>query len=145
MVSYEFDVITGAEAYTFNTLMEACATEDGALAWCTQVGLIASALSCPSCAGPMRRTATRWRCSKAGCRVERILRANSLFAHSTAPLSKLLKLLFFWASGAHITEAAQHVEVTPKTAGQWYAVAHDICSAEMLRCDMQIGGDGHYT
>ncbi|KAL3656189.1 hypothetical protein V7S43_018976 [Phytophthora oleae] len=34
-------------------------------------------------------------------------------------------------------EAAQHADLTPKAAGQWYAYARDVCTAEMLRRDMQ--------
>ncbi|KAE9298151.1 hypothetical protein PF008_g23569 [Phytophthora fragariae] len=62
---------------------------------------------------------------------------KSFFARTSAPLSKLIKILFFWAHGAHVTEATQHVQLSRKTAGQWYQYARDICSAEMLRCDMK--------
>ncbi|KAK1929781.1 hypothetical protein P3T76_014816 [Phytophthora citrophthora] len=65
------------------------------------------------------------------------MKMNSFFALSKAPLSKLLKILNFWGSGANVTEAVQHVEITPKAAVQWYAYARDVFTTEMLLCDMQ--------
>ncbi|KAE9046405.1 hypothetical protein PR001_g4583 [Phytophthora rubi] len=56
-------------------------------------------------------------------------------------MSKLINIPFFWASGARVTEAAQHVQLSRKTADQWYQYARDICSAEMLRCNMKEGMD----
>ncbi|OWZ04336.1 hypothetical protein PHMEG_00023777 [Phytophthora megakarya] len=70
---------------------------------------------------------------------ERSVRHNSIFAGSRLPLSKLLKILYFWASGTHMTEAAEHAGLGLKAGGQWYAYARDICTAEMLRCDMKVG------
>ncbi|OWZ06999.1 hypothetical protein PHMEG_00020667 [Phytophthora megakarya] len=91
----------------------------------------------------MHRKEARWRCNRSSCRSERSARHNSIFAGSRLPLSKLRKILYFWASGTHVTEAAEHAGLGLKAGGQWYAYARDICTAEMLRRDKKIGGEGH--
>ncbi|OWZ15070.1 LOW QUALITY PROTEIN: hypothetical protein PHMEG_00011355 [Phytophthora megakarya] len=139
----EYDLSVDSVHFTFNTVMLACATEEGALKWCMRDGLIAESMACPKCLSEMRRQGKRWRCNRSGCRLQRSAHAKSFFARSKAPLSKLVKVLYFWASRTHVGEAAQHVELTPTAAGQWYMYARDICSAEMNLCDMRVGGEGH--
>ncbi|KAE8979871.1 hypothetical protein PF005_g24046 [Phytophthora fragariae] len=116
MAPVEYDVVVDADTYSFAAAMLACSSEEGAIAWVMK---------------------HHWRCNRATCRTERTIRTQSFFARTSAPLSKLIKILFFWAHGAHVTEATQHVQLSRKTAGQWYQYARDICSAEMLRCDMK--------
>eukprot|EP00644_Phytophthora_capsici_P008106 jgi/Phyca11/20215/fgenesh1_pg.PHYCAscaffold_60_\ len=125
--------------------MAACVTEEGAVQWAREVGLLAADPLCPSCGGAMTLYAfqarKRWRCSR--CRLERSDRAGFFFAKSTAPISKLIKLLLFWAFQHPVTTAAQQAEVSPTTAGQWYVYAQDMCTAEMKRTNLKIGGPGH--
>lgn len=137
-MSYEYDVVTDAEQYTFDKVMSACTTEQGAVAWCMQTGLLAKSALCPKCGADMCLSGVRWRCNRSDCRLERSVRINSFFSRSSAPLSKLVKILFFWASRTHVTEACEHTRLSARSAGQWYSFARDICSAEMLRCDMQV-------
>lgn len=59
MTSHEYDVTTGAEAFTFDSVMFACTTEEEALAWCMRNGLLASAAAYPKCGDAMRRTGMR--------------------------------------------------------------------------------------
>ncbi|EGZ13908.1 hypothetical protein PHYSODRAFT_512012 [Phytophthora sojae] len=122
--------------------MSACATEKGALEWAQRVGLLASAPLCPTCTNGMTLYVavkrTRWSCSRTGCSLERSVRASSFFARSSAPLSKLIKLLLFWAFQHPVTTAAQQAEVSPTTAGQWYVYVQDICTAEMKRTLLKV-------
>eukprot|EP00644_Phytophthora_capsici_P003859 jgi/Phyca11/15719/fgenesh1_pg.PHYCAscaffold_15_\ len=127
--------------------MTACATEEGAVQWTREVELVAAGPLRPSCGGAMTlytpQARKRWRCSRSRCRLERSVRAGSFFAESTAPISKLVKLLLFWAFQHPVTTAAQQAEVSPTTAGQWCVYAQDMCTAEMKRTNLKIGGPGH--
>ncbi|KAE8964814.1 hypothetical protein PR001_g28928 [Phytophthora rubi] len=91
MAPYKYDIASGAEAFTFNSVMRACTKEVAALSWCMQHGLIAAKSVCSKCAPPpfMRRKGMHWRCSKSSCRVERSVCTNSFVERSTAPISKL--------------------------------------------------------
>ncbi|OWZ22610.1 hypothetical protein PHMEG_0002659 [Phytophthora megakarya] len=143
MSSTEYDLAYDAEAYTFEAVMAACAAEEQCILWCIRVGLLAETMTFSGCAGAMQRKEARWRCNRISCRSERSVRHNSFFAGSRLPLSKFLKILYFWTYGTHVTEAAEHVGLRLKAGGQWYAYARDICTEEMLRCDMKIGGEGY--
>ncbi|KAE8899263.1 hypothetical protein PF005_g30559 [Phytophthora fragariae] len=52
MASYKYDIASGAEAFTFNSVMRACTKEVAALSWCMQHGLIAAKAVCSKCAPP---------------------------------------------------------------------------------------------
>ncbi|KAE9121982.1 hypothetical protein PF010_g6903 [Phytophthora fragariae] len=144
--SYEYDVADNTD-YTHDTVMAACLTEESAAAWCRRVGLLANRMACPKCANAMRLTGSgnmeRWRCGRPSCRVKRSARANSFFSGSRAKLRQLVKILWFWATQTPAGSATEFTAASPTTITQWYTYARDVCSAEMLRCDMEVGGVGH--
>ena len=86
--------------------------------------------------------ASRWRCRhklcEGGRNVERGIRNGSFFEGSRIPLSKLVRILFAWASRKPVSVVVSEEDISAETGVDWYMYCRDVCSAEMLRRPLQV-------
>ena len=84
-----------------------------------------------------------WRCS--GCYTFKSIRHRRFFSKSRLPLLKWLLLMYKWSRECPVTDVADEIEVTEKTAIQVYQYLRDVCSWRLVQHDPQIalGGSGH--
>ncbi|ETV90525.1 hypothetical protein H310_14714 [Aphanomyces invadans] len=47
-----------------------------------------------------------------------------------------------WASRRPVSDVVEDFKVSSRTASDWYSFCRDVCSSEMLKCEMKIGGVG---
>lgn len=83
-----------------------------------------------------------WRCPT--CYTFRSVRHRSFFSKSRLSLQKWLLLMHLWSRDCPVTDAAQEVEITEKSAIQLYQYFRDVCSWRLVHHDPQIvlGGTG---
>ena len=113
--------------------------------------LLARNMDCQQCGIAMnlqRRDETicsdcySWRCPT--CYTFRSVRHKSFFSKSRLSLQKWLLLMHLWSRDCPVTDAAQEVEITEKSAIQLYQYFRDVCSWRLVNHDPQIvlGGTG---
>ncbi|ETV73538.1 hypothetical protein H257_11665 [Aphanomyces astaci] len=110
--------------FLWHAILKATMDEDTCVAWCMKVGLLPNAATCPKCdlAMSFALKSKRWRCRRAACAgggsVERGMRFESWF------------------------KVIAEEEVARESGVDWYQYCRDLCSAEMLRAPMLVGGEG---
>ena len=74
--------------------------EETVLNWCMDVGLVPGHKLCPKCKHEMRLASNlhMWRCNRKECRCALSVRPDTIFYHSKLPLSKLVRMVFYFAS-----------------------------------------------
>ncbi|ETP20067.1 hypothetical protein F441_06123, partial [Phytophthora nicotianae CJ01A1] len=137
--------VAECDDFCLAVIMAACATEAAAIQWCLKVGLLPRSRDCPSCGEAMRLSPNgkRFRCCRSGCRLERTYKKGSFFEGQGLTIQDAVLLLWFWAKREPSTHAQQMTGHSSHTLTDWYSFCRDICSREMLRSPMQVGGPGH--
>ncbi|KAH9119450.1 hypothetical protein LEN26_007953 [Aphanomyces euteiches] len=140
MSGYDMSV---AEKFSFSNVMAATTKLDDCVKWCIEVGMVRSAMVCSSCATNMRLKGGRWRCHKSACNGKQIsARKGSELDKFRAPLPKIVRLIYCWASQRPVTKAARETSLAKNTAAKVYAMCRDLCSEALTKSDMKIGGEG---
>ena len=113
--------------------------------------LLAGNMQCQRCAVPMNLQSRdesvcsdgfSWRCP--ACYTYKSIRHDSFFSKSRLSLQKWLLLMHLWSRDCPVTDAADEVEVTEKSAIQIYQYFRDVCSWHLVTHDPPIvlGGAG---
>ncbi|KAF0764995.1 hypothetical protein AaE_003017 [Aphanomyces astaci] len=127
--------------FSYKEVMKVTCDEDATVAWCLKVGLLKNVMLCPKCDGAMTMSVPtkRWRCRRSSCGdVQRSIKADSFFAKSKLPLTKAVRLMFDWASRKSVSVVTKEQEVSPTSAGDWFNFCREVCSVEMLTCEMKV-------
>ena len=81
-----------------------------------------------------------WRCPRKGCRREVSLRKDTFFEGSHLEIEKILRILHLWSTKTPLNKMRVEVEVSTKTAVDWYNFVRDVCATYALRTV-----DGHWV
>ncbi|ETV69649.1 hypothetical protein H257_14672 [Aphanomyces astaci] len=125
--------------FSYQEVMKVTSDEDSTTVWCLKDGLLKANMLWPRCdkAMTLGKASKLWRCRRTSCGdIERSVRVDS-FSKSRLPLSKLVRLMFEWASRKAVSTVTQEQEVSPTTTGDWFNFCRDVCSKEMLSCEMK--------
>jgi hypothetical protein len=133
--------------YTFKYVMAHISTEEDAVRYCMDVGLIKNKFECPKCSLSMHESLTwesdgtflaRWRCGRKNCNVDRSMRSGSFFKGSKLRWTTLVHLLWCWSAREPVTAAYQKAGCDKKTAIDWYQFCRDVCSKEMGSISLKV-------
>jgi hypothetical protein len=139
--------LSNSSKFTFKNVMAQIITEEDAIQFCINVGLINKSFDCPKCSNPMHQSVktgkgakvtARWRCGRKTCNVERSMRTGSFFQGSKLKWTTLISLLWSWSAREPVTTAAQKAECTLKSAIDWYQFCRDVCSKELGSISLKV-------
>ncbi|ETV73263.1 hypothetical protein H257_11803 [Aphanomyces astaci] len=125
-----------------------CADEETCIRWCMEISLLAESMSCPQCLGAMSfaMNTKRWWCHRRACEggghIELGMRFKSWFQGTRIPMTKLVRLLFAWASRMPLGVVIAEEEISIEAGVDWYNYCRELCSSEVLRWPMVVGGSG---
>ncbi|OWZ00959.1 hypothetical protein PHMEG_00027745 [Phytophthora megakarya] len=137
----------GEFPFTFKNIMAVTIDQDAAMKFSMWQGLLARMRLCKHCDREMTlhvyhagtdEEDRRWRCRRSGHPdTELSVRSGSFFSRGRLQLSTTLRLMLFWASGLPVGRAQKFLDISNKTAIDWYGFCRDICTKEMLLCPME--------
>ena len=81
-----------------------------------------------------------WQCTQ--CKGRKSVRDGSFFSKSHVTLQKWLLLMYWWSCQHPVTDAARVAEVDKGTVIDVYKWPREICSTELLRTPIVLGGPG---
>ena len=81
-----------------------------------------------------------WRCPRKGCRREVSLRKDTFFEGSHLEIEKILRILHLWSTKTPLNKMRVEVEVSTKTAVDWYNFVRDVCAQYYIDHPAVIGG-----
>ncbi|KAF0729652.1 hypothetical protein Ae201684_012713 [Aphanomyces euteiches] len=129
--------------FTYDVVMAVTEDEIAAIQWCMDVGLIRQEFFCPQCSNSMKQDGTRWRCRRSTCNdLQFSVRKGTVFVEVKIPIRKFVRILFHYASNTPVTKCASQKKVSQNTVSKVYSICRDMCSEELCRTDMKIGGYG---
>jgi transposase-like protein len=143
--STSFDLRT----LTFRQLVLSTATEDEALSFAIQLGLISkSPENCPKCKNMMElykesknKHGLLFRCK---CNKTLSLSTNTIFENSSLKFWQILSIIYHFCNLDNVTKCAQQCEINAETASQWYNKMRLIASIIVSNLSEQkIGGVDH--
>lgn len=127
---YEYDVSGVVHYWHWNEIGSARHSEEKALIWCFNVGLLKSEQLCPGCGSAMYLykdlKIKRWRCNKTSCLKEVSRKTGSFFAKSNLPMHKLVHILWLWSGSTSGVSIMQIVKISKPTLIDWLNFIRDI-------------------
>ncbi|ETV84160.1 hypothetical protein H257_03447 [Aphanomyces astaci] len=105
--------------FSWHVVLRVSADEETCIRWCMEVGLLAESMAC-----------------EGGGHVELGMRFKFWFQGSRIPMTKLVRLLFAWASRKPLGVVIVEEEISTEAGVDWYNYCRELCSSEMLRSPM---------
>ena len=127
------------------------ATNEEAIRWCRNAGLLSSGERCPTCYQDMRmirhhsKDGAIWVCERkvAGQRhrCQTSIRSGSIFERSHMPISHILQILYEWSRATPCHEVAYQLRISRPTVMEWNQVSRRVCSHYVRQTrTLPIGG-----
>jgi len=84
-----------------------------------------------------------WRCPSKNCRTNTSIRKDSFFERSGLPLDKLIDLIYYWLLELPHVAIQHELQVDKQTVTDWANFLREVCSTELVRNPVRLGGPGH--
>jgi len=84
-----------------------------------------------------------WRCPPKNCRTTTSIRKGSFFERSGLPLDKLIDLIYYWSLELPHAAIQNELQVDKQTVTDWANFLREVCSTELVRNPVRLGGPGH--
>ena len=126
-----------SDEFSFLQVMAATSSEEAAVTWCRNVGLLQKELLCHQCGFKMLWYPQRksYRCNRTDCRTERTYRKGSFFEKSRLPLRKIVLLMYLWCSGTPHHACQEMAEVSTHTLTDWlvlYMIMYNVICLRII-------------
>ena len=136
-------------AITLRELHAQTVTDAACRNWLRMNRLLAVSMVCRKCGNEMVESAydqvadkVTWRCPVKRCRTTTSIRKGSFFERSHLPLKTLLDFLYYWSIELPNAEIQHQLAVDQKTVTDWTNLIREVCSTELLRNRVWLGGPG---
>ena len=138
-----------ANAITLRELHARTVRDADCRMWMRQNGLLAVNMVCRRCGNQMAERSydrvadlVTWRCPSQACRATTSVRKGSFFERSHVPLKSLLDFLYYWSIELPNVEIQHQLGIDEKTVTDWTNMVREVCSTELLRNPVMLGGPG---
>ena len=128
-------------------------TNEAAITWCRDKGLLATTRRCPTCDSDMVETTRSssgeraWICRKTFNGIRHYIKVSimrdSFFAESRLPIKEAIYLLYEWSVLTTVEQASFQLNISCKTASSWYTRFRGLAERTNNRVlSTMIGGEG---
>lgn len=81
-----------------------------------------------------------FRCNR--CKKTKSIKDGRFFRNTSISLSKIMQLVFLWIMDTPVTTTENLLQISSRTAVQWYNYCRDVCSFKMVSLQQLLGGEG---